>query len=177
MSSITSVSFTVKFFYLDNNVKKELDLNPYSVKISETSGNAVAANSVTTSTSTAQVTTTTNPTDAATDGDKSATKTNTSVTNETQKTNESNVTNSSKPTASGNILFRVQIGAFSNKPPQSKFAGLKDIWMYEENGLTKVTTGKFSTLKEAEDYKNQLKTKGTDGFVIEFDNGIHVKIH
>lgn len=169
MVSSTS-QFNVKFFYLENNVKKELDLNPYVVKIAGAEGSAISSNPISTST-------VTSISNTATETVTANTNANTSNVGENQTVKETPTTTEIKPATNVNIIFRVQIGAFSTKPPQSKFAGLKDIWMYEESGLTKVTTGKFSSLKDAEDFKAQLKTKGTDGFVVEFDNGVHVKIH
>jgi hypothetical protein len=164
--------FSVKFFYLENNIKKELDVNPYSVVISSASANA-ATSTTETSSSVTTVTTTNTETVTAIENEN----VNTSTAGDTQTSKATQPTNDSKAASNTNVVFRIQIGAFSTKPPQSKFSGLKDIWMYEENGLTKVTTGKFSTLKEAEDFKSVLKSKGTDGFVVEFDNGVHVKIH
>ena len=167
--SSASAIFAVKFFYLENNVKKELDLTPFNVKVNSGS-NTSSKNTSTTSENKSADLNTVNSTNENVAQISNAE--NNSITNVVSEKVETK-----KEVEKVSIVFRLQLGAFSTKPALSKFNGLKDLWIYEEKGLFKVTTGKFDSLQDAEKYKAELKNKGTEGFVVEFDNGVHVKIH
>jgi hypothetical protein len=157
-NAAASATITGKFFYLESNVKKEYDLPPITVRVS--GGSGVATNTVTTNT----VTTNTVTTNTVT--------TNTVTTNTVAATN----TTTTNPETNAGVTYRVQIGAFSIKPGKAKFPGVKDFWIYEDNGLYKATAGKFNNLDAAEAYKAQLKSQGMDGFVVAFQNGVRVKL-
>jgi len=70
-----------------------------------------------------------------------------------------------------NIKFKVQIGIYKNQLPTevlTKFMELGNVEQNNvENGLTRYSAGDFKTLQEAENYKQELISKGLGGaFVI-----------
>ena len=88
--------------------------------------------------------------------------------------NEDNIVRTGKP----EIYFSVQIGVYSRKltnvelnklnPVPEKY---KIISKDKGNGLYLYYIGEYMTYKEASDVKNDIKSKGQDGFVIAFKNG------
>jgi len=81
---------------------------------------------------------------------------------------------SAAPTATAGRSYRVQIGAFSQKPridgvPESSTVVL-------DNGMTKYFSGNFKTYEEAKKRKNEMIDKGFQGaFIVAFENGKIVK--
>lgn len=74
-----------------------------------------------------------------------------------------------------NIKFKVQIGIYKNQLPTevlTKFMELGNVDQKNvENGLTRYSAGDFKTLQEAENYKQELISKGLGGaFVISLHN-------
>jgi hypothetical protein len=70
----------------------------------------------------------------------------------------------------------VQIGAFNGSPDRSKFKGIK-YEVSEENGLSKILTGNFKNLQDAQTKKDELKAKGFDAFVVAYENGKRIPIN
>lgn len=81
--------------------------------------------------------------------------------------------------SSDEVVFRIQLGAFS-KPIHNKiFAGIDNIVAYKfEDGLIRVYSKPFKTFKEAAQYKAELLKEGYRGlFVVAFKNGKKIPIH
>lgn len=185
-----------KLFYLENGVKQEFELPAHNISFGGTNNSKNETN-VTTNDNNSNKNSEDNNSDKNTDADSNVkkenqTKTENSNSNYSENTavkkndeikKEDKITekksDNSKSTDQNSIktVYRLQIGAFASKPDKAKYKQYKDFWFYEESGLFKVTIGKFSTLNEAEEFKKQMKEKGTDGFVVSFDNNVHVKIH
>lgn len=77
------------------------------------------------------------------------------------------------PTATTNLKhgYKVQIAAFSNAIPIEHpfFKGTQNIMVKKwPDGLTRYTLGTFNTIEEADAYRNQLKSKFYDAFVVKF---------
>lgn len=75
------------------------------------------------------------------------------------------------PTESGG-LYRVQVGAFSNKANASNYlakieASGFDGFLVESNGLYKVQVGAFKSKGNAEAYMNKVKTNGYEAIIVE----------
>ena len=83
--------------------------------------------------------------------------------------NEQEISKQGKDNTS--ITFRVQFYVTPKqlKKDDKRFKSLKDIYMYEHNGMYKFTSGKFNSQDEAEDYKKTVRSKGfTDAFTVAF---------
>ena len=71
------------------------------------------------------------------------------------------------------IFYRVQFASFRKEKPQDyrKFRGLKDVRMYQHNGMFKYTAGNEKDRGEAIAIKNEMKVKGyRDVFIVAFYN-------
>ena len=182
----SSSTITSKLFYLENNVKQETEVPAHtinfngegSVKVEDKSNKEEKKVSVTDSKSGFD-TTAKNSTPQSLNTDNQVKSGGTKK--EDKKDKKAEDTKKSDNTeivhANSKTVYRLQIGAFASKPDASKFKQYKDFWYYEENGLYKVTIGKFSSLADAETFKTEMKNKGTEGFVVSFENNVHVKIH
>ncbi|MFV0552913.1 MAG: N-acetylmuramoyl-L-alanine amidase [Anaerorhabdus sp.] len=84
--------------------------------------------------------------------------------------NEVNKRLSGNDKPDSNVLYRVQVGAFSNKDNADKMlervkkAGF-DTYMIVVDGLYKVQVGAYSVLKNAENQKEKLVSAGFDTFI------------
>ncbi len=112
------------------------------------------------------------------------TSTNTQSTNMNNNTSSNNNTpnttsnTSNTTTAKSNVVYHVQLGAFTNKPNKTRFAEYGAVKVVEDAGLFKVLVGKFATLADARAYKKNLISKGAEGiFVVAYENGVRVKIN
>jgi len=70
------------------------------------------------------------------------------------------------------LNYRVQF--FTNRSmmllSNLRFADLTDLFLYEQNGLYKYTTGRFKTFNEAREHLQKVKSKGfNDAFVVYFN--------
>ncbi|MFN5183424.1 MAG: SPOR domain-containing protein [Bacteroidota bacterium] len=180
-ANINSGTINSKLFYLENGVKQEFESPPHSIVIGneninketekkEVVSNVVKEETVKNESKTNTIDKNVNEGESKEKKDESK-KDNIEVNKPVEKNNSSNNSSDSK------TVYRLQIGAFASKPDKAKYSKYKDFWYYEENGLYKVTIGKFSTLNDAEAYKAEMKSKGTDGFVVSFENNVHVKVH
>lgn len=71
-------------------------------------------------------------------------------------------------------FYRVQIGAFSQKPHIEGVSELTTVVL--DNGMTKYFSGNFKTYEEAKQRRNELVNKGFQGaFIVAFENGKIVK--
>ena len=80
----------------------------------------------------------------------------------------------------GKVDFRVQVGAFTALVPSAvaeKYLEIDGIKEYPQNGLTILTVGRFKTYKEAQYYREELKTKGIeDAFIVAFNMGNKISL-
>jgi len=83
--------------------------------------------------------------------------------------------------ANKELIYRVQVGAYRNKPWGDVFSKIYDINNERFNdGLTRYTTGRFGTLGEAAKYKKELMGQGYhDAFVVAYMEGdrVNMKAH
>ena len=156
-----------------------------------TDNSNTSANNTTTDNSTTSTDNTANNTNTqsnTTNTDNSAnnntsTNTNTQSTNTNNNTSSNNTSNttsntSNTTTAKSNVIYHVQLGAFTNKPNKARFAEYSSVKVVEDAGLFKVLVGKFPTLADARAYKKTLIAKGVEGvFVVAYENGVRVKIN
>lgn len=73
------------------------------------------------------------------------------------------------------LVYKLQIGAFTKTPDKSQFTQLGKVEVVMEGDKFKAFFGKFKTREEAVVKRDQLKTKGFDPFVVVFKNGERVK--
>ena len=193
-------TFAQKFYYLENNEKKEIEASPIIVTIGG-SGGAVASTPVETikpvETIAATPVETIKPTETVVSTPVETVKAVETVAPtpvETVKVVETVVstpvetvkpveptppavtakakTNNSTSTAG--MTFKVQLGAFSSQPSKSRFSKAGSVSIDLVNGLYKVTTGNFNTKEDAIKFLNELQGKGFSGFVAKYNNGQRV---
>lgn len=187
----SSVTFSQKFYYLENNEKKEVEATPVVISIG--GGSAVAATTPTETKPVEPVATTPTPTETkpvepvATTPTPTETKpvetvaakpapTETKPT-ETKPVEAAPVKKTTAPAAStseAGMTFKVQIGAYSTEPSKSKFAGVGKVNVDLINGMYKVTTGNFKTKEEAIKYRDELQSKGYSGFIAKYKDGVRI---
>lgn len=191
-------TFSQKFYYLENNEKKEVEATPAVITIG--GSGAVASTPV----ETKPVTSTPPPvetkpvetTPVATNTPPAETKpvetkpvTSTPPPTETKPVETKPVTSTPPPTetkpveaktkpttsaSSAGMTFKVQLGAYSTQPSKSRFSGAGNVSIDLINGMYKVTTGNFKTLDEAVKYRDELKSKGFDGFIAKYKDGVRI---
>jgi len=149
-----------KFYYLENNEKKEVESKPVTVTIgsmqmSTVNGSSAQPNSG--SSVKTSVVSVSNP----------STNPSTSVTN-------SNSSSTASLSNDSGFSYRVQIGSFAAEPSKSKFSKIGKVYIDFINGAYKVTVGNFSARQDAVLYKDELQTKGFPGFIIVLKNGQRV---
>lgn len=178
-------TFLQKFYYLENNEKKEVEATPAIINIG--GGSAVA---VTTPIETKPVTTTTpvetTPVTTTTPTETKPVETTPTETKpvtttkpiETKPVTTTPVeTKPVKPVTSSSeagMTFKVQIGAYSNQPSKSKFSGAGNVTIDLINGMYKVTVGNFKTLDDAIKHRDELKSKGYNGFIAKYKDGVRI---
>lgn len=177
-------TFSQKFYYLENNEKKEVEATPSVITIG--SGGAVAATSTPAETKPATTTAPveTKPVTTSTPVETKPATTTAPVETKPVETKPVATTTpaETKPveakakttTSSAGMTFKVQLGAYSNQPSKSKFAGAGNVNIDLINGMYKVTTGNFKTLDEAVKYRDELKSKGYDGFIAKYKDGVRI---
>jgi hypothetical protein len=81
----------------------------------------------------------------------------------------------SKENAVSGLVYKVQVGAFSKEPSASDFRSLGKVLIVNESGFFKVLVGGFGTREDALKKREQVISKGFDGFVVSYQNGVRVK--
>jgi hypothetical protein len=71
--------------------------------------------------------------------------------------------------------YKVQIGSFGAKPSMNKYSNIGKVTIVEEAGVFKVLAGSFPTKEEAIKKMEELKSKGHQGFVVLYINGVKAK--
>lgn len=176
-------TFNQKFYYLENNEKKEVEATPAVITIG--GGGAVAVTTTPVETKPVEtkpiepVTTTpveTKPiTPTPTETKPVETKpVATSTPSETKPVETTPVKTSNTLSSSAGMTFKVQLGAYSTQPSKSKFSGIGSVNIDLINGMYKVTTGNFKTLDEAVKYRDDLKSKGYNGFIAKYKDGVRI---
>lgn len=182
-------TFLQKFYYLENNEKKEVEAVPAIINIG--GGSAVAA---TTPTETKPVTTTTpvetkpvettpvtTPTETKPVETKPVTTTTPTETKPVETKPVTTTPSETKPvkpvttsSSEAGMTFKVQIGAYSTQPSKSKFSGAGNVNIDLINGMYKVTVGNFKTLDDAVKHRDELKSKGYNGFIAKYKDGVRI---
>lgn len=182
-------TFLQKFYYLENNEKKEVEAAPAIINIG--GGNAVVA---TTPTETKPVTTTTptetkpveatpvtTPTETKPVETKPVTTTTPTETKPVETKPVTTLPSETKPvkpvtssSSEAGMTFKVQIGAYSTQPSKSKFPGAGNVNIDLINGMYKVTVGNFKTLDDAVRHRDELKSKGYNGFIAKYKDGVRI---
>ncbi len=89
------------------------------------------------------------------------------------------VANAGEASTEGKPVYRIQLGAFRNKPDATKLSVFDEITTQElpDRGLTKYFGGSYSTYNEAIADIDKAKNNGfTGAFVVAFVNGEQVKL-
>jgi hypothetical protein len=181
-------TFAQKFYYLENNEKKEVEASP--IVITTGGASAVAATTPATSSTPAETkpaeTTpvASNPPPAETKPVETTPVASNPPPAETKPvetkpvaeakpaaTAKTNSGNSGGSTEVAGVTFKVQIGAYTTEPTKGKFPGAGNVSIDMINGLYKVTTGNFKTKDEAIKFRDELQAKGYSGFIVKFENG------
>jgi hypothetical protein len=84
----------------------------------------------------------------------------------------------SEPVKDDQLVFRVQLGAFSRPISKGTFADVPDLTVIKtEDGLYKYMSGSYSTFEQAANAKAQLLVKGYGGaFITAYQNGKRVPL-
>jgi cell division septation protein DedD len=182
-------TFMQKFFYLENNEKKEVEGASSVVTIGDGGSSAVAA---TTLTETKPIETKleeakpvetkvvetkveeTKPVETKVVETKPVeTKPVETVTTTNSSPTNNNVIATSKmsSTTEAGMTFRVQLGAFSVEPSKGKFASAGKVYIDMINGMYKVTAGNFNSKEDAIKFRDELSNKGYSGFIAKYKDG------
>lgn len=110
----------------------------------------------------------------------------TNVTNETPKVESSTsiptaVPENTESTESkeelDQILFRVQLGAFKNKPTGDKYNSIPDLKVVQAGAYFRYMSGSFDNFQEAATHKVKMVVEGYKGaFVVAYKNGKRVSL-
>lgn len=73
------------------------------------------------------------------------------------------------------LVFKIQLGAFAKEPTKSDFKALGKVSVTSENGMYKVLYGSYATKEEAFKRREEVVSKGFDGFVVSYQDGVRVK--
>lgn len=94
-----------------------------------------------------------------------------------EPTNSSNQSVSNKPEnpALRGLVYRVQIGSFVKSPNKSDFKPIGKVEVLKEEGLYKALSMPFNNKEDASKFKQEIISKGFDGFVVTYQNGKRVK--
>lgn len=91
-------------------------------------------------------------------------------------TSNQNISNKSENSASSKgIVYRVQIGSFVKSPNKADFKPIGKVEVLKEEGLYKALSVPFNNREDASKFKQEIISKGFDGFVVTYENGKRVK--
>lgn len=172
------VTLYQKFYYLENNVKKEVQVEPLIINTPETTIVQINKNENQNSEN-KNISTVISP-------DKNLSNANhlqPSKVNTEQSQNTSKNTTPKNTTQPDNNLnnktaytYKIQIAACVTKPDISKCANLEKVKVVQHKGMYKVVIDKvFNSREDALQYKEQVVQKGyTDAFLVIYFNGQRV---
>lgn len=174
-SDAITATFLQKFYYLENNEKKEVEATPVVIAISGVS--SIAANTPVETKVVKAIVTETKPVETIV----TETKTVKTVVTETKPVKVAPVESASakktsfSSTSEAGVTFKVQIGAYTIQPNKSKFSGAGNVNIDLINGMHKVTTGNFKTKEDAVKFRDQLQSKGFNNcFIAKYKNGVRI---
>ncbi len=170
--AVSPAIFAQKFYYLENNEKKEVEAAPITIIIGGVTDVALTNTPVETKPVEPVVTetkTTPTPTETKTI-DPVITETKTTPVVAKSVETKTTITSSDE----SGVTFKVQIGAYSSQPSKSKFPGAGNVSIDLINGMYKVTTGNFKTKEEAIKYRDELQSKGYSGFITRYKDGVRI---
>lgn len=87
----------------------------------------------------------------------------------------SGLNNGASTTIQNGIIYLIQIGTFSTDPGKSKYANLGKVTIEKVANTYKVLIGDFTTKEEAQKKREELISKGYNGFIVTYQNGQRVK--
>lgn len=158
-----------KFYFLDAGVKKEVEAAPITIQFGGGTPVTNAGSSSAETPKSTNNTTTQNTTPPATTQPATTTKA------ESKPTPVAQVSSISAPAATG-LVYRVQLASSPTDPGRAKYAGLgSNFDIVKEDGMYKVLYGSYSSKEEALKAKDDLTTKGFNGFLVKYQNGVRVK--
>lgn len=173
-----------KFLYMDNGVKKEVTGQQIDLKV-DPSGVSKTLSYLPDEPETppvtnivAPVTPTFVPVAVTNSVQAIPTKTTPVVTTPTIAASANTIAVTSSNTLSATqsgLTFLVQIGTFSTDPGKSKFADLGKVTIEKDGAIYKVLIGEYNTKEEALKKREELVTKGYNGFLVKYQNGQRVK--
>lgn len=176
-SDAANGTFSQKFYYLENNEKKEVEGNSTLVTVGGGSDVAVTTPVETVKSTPVETVASSKPTETKVVQTTNTTPVETvkSTPVETVKSTpvETKTTPVAKTTSTetAGMTFKVQLGAYSTQPNKSKFAGISNVSIDQVNGFYKVTCGSFKTKEDAIKYRDELQAKGFNGFIVKYQNG------
>lgn len=158
-----------KFYFLDGGVKKEVEAAPITIQFGGGTPITSAGSSSAETPKSTNNTTTQNTTPPATTQPATTTKA------ESKPAPVAQVSSISAPAATG-LVYRVQLASSPTDPGRAKYAGLgSNFDILKEDGMYKVLYGSYSSKEEALKAKDDLTTKGFNGFLVKYQNGVRVK--
>lgn len=78
-----------------------------------------------------------------------------------------------------NLIYRIQIGAFSEPIPASFYVDFKDLSLEKKEGteMTRIMTGNFYSQEEVKSVKSQIQNQGfKDAFIVAYYNGDRIEL-
>lgn len=180
-SDAVTATFSQKFYYLENNEKKEVEAAPIVIAISGVT--TIAANTPVETKVIETVIAETKPIETVVTETKTVEKTVVTETKpvgakftETKTVASTTVKKTTAPaTTEAGIVFKIQIGAYTNEPSKGKFSGAGNVNIDLINGMYKVTTGNFKTKEDAIKHRDDLLSKGFNNcFIAKYKNGIRI---
>lgn len=78
-------------------------------------------------------------------------------------------------TVANGLVYRIQIGSFTKSPDKTQFRPLGKVEVVLENGVYKALYGSFRAKDEALKKRSEVISKGFDGFVVLYQDGLRVK--
>ena len=104
--------------------------------------------------------------------------------NEIERLNKSNpaaahttitTTTPAAPVSDNGLVYRLQLGAFSQNPEKILYKHMGTINIVNEGGMYKVLMGKFTTHEDAAKRRDELVAKSFDCFIVTYKDGARVK--
>lgn len=182
-----------KFFYLENNEKKEVEGNTITlgggvasttssgstpvetVASTSSSGSSTSSTPVETVKSTPVETVKSEPVETVKSTPVETVKSTPVETVKSTPVETTKTTTSSSSASMEGYTYKVQLGAYSAEPSKSKFAAAGSVSIDMVDGLYKVTSGNFKTKEDAMKHRDALQGKGYTGFIVTYKNGQRVK--
>ena len=94
----------------------------------------------------------------------------------TSKVSKKDSTTTNKPNKELEVYFGIQfMNSTKELSIEKKFSSIEDVWFYNQKGMYKYVSGKYSSFKEASKAKKAVKAHGyNDAFVVSFIQGKRV---